>query len=123
MNTKVNTAPIEGAPPTVHPRFLMPTQLVFNVVIAVLGAIIGMELITRVGITPNTSIIGALVAILLSYIPLKLFSRFKSLDSQTLVQTSISGATFSAASGDSIPDGRKRYADPYADRCRVCGHY
>lgn len=103
MNTKVNTAPIEGAPPTVHPRFLMPTQLVFNVVIAVLGAIIGMELITRVGITPNTSIIGALVAILLSYIPLKLFSRFKSLDSQTLVQTSISGATFSAANGLLLP--------------------
>lgn len=103
MNTKVNAAPSEGAPPTAHPKFMMPTQLVFNVVIAVLGAIIGMELITRVGITPNTSIIGALVAILLSYIPLKLFSRFKSLESQTLVQTSISGATFSAANGLLLP--------------------
>ncbi|MBF9002815.1 OPT/YSL family transporter [Vibrio sp. NFV-1] len=81
----------------------MPSQLIFNVVIAVLGAIIGMELITRVGITPNTSIIGALIAILLSYLPLKAFRRLKSLESQTLVQTSISGATFSAANGLLLP--------------------
>ncbi|WP_202436372.1 OPT/YSL family transporter [Vibrio eleionomae] len=93
----------QGGPPAAHPKFFMPSQLIFNVVIAVLGAIIGMELITRVGITPNTSIIGALIAILLSYLPLKAFRRLKSLESQTLVQTSISGATFSAANGLLLP--------------------
>ncbi|WP_036824709.1 OPT/YSL family transporter, partial [Photobacterium sanctipauli] len=66
-------------------------------------AIIGLELITRVGITPNTSIIGALVAIIISYIPIKIFNRFKRLENQTLVQTSISGATFSAANGLLLP--------------------
>ncbi len=86
-----------------HPRFFAPGQMVVNVIVCVLGAIIGMELITRVGITPNTSIIGALIAILLSYIPLRLFRRYRSLESQTLVQTTISGATFSAANGLLLP--------------------
>ncbi|MFM2478869.1 OPT/YSL family transporter [Celerinatantimonas sp. MCCC 1A17872] len=93
----------QDSPPKKHPKFFMPAQLIFNAAMAVLGAIIGMELITRVGITPNTSIIGALIAILLSYIPLKLFRRFKGLESQTLIQTSISGATFSAANGLLLP--------------------
>lgn len=86
-----------------HPRFFSPGQMVVNVIVCVLGAIIGMELITRVGITPNTSIIGALIAILLSYIPLQLFRRYRSLERQTLVQTTISGATFSAANGLLLP--------------------
>lgn len=86
-----------------HPRFFAPGQMVVNVIVCVLGAIIGMELITRVGITPNTSIIGALIAILLSYIPLQLFRRYRSLERQTLVQTTISGATFSAANGLLLP--------------------
>ncbi|MFM2481891.1 OPT/YSL family transporter [Celerinatantimonas sp. YJH-8] len=86
-----------------HPKFFMPSQLIFNTLMAALGAIIGMELITRVGITPNTSIIGALIAILLSYIPIKLFRRFQDLENQTLIQTSISGATFSAANGLLLP--------------------
>lgn len=86
-----------------HPRFFSPGQMVVNVIVCVLGAIIGMELITRVGITPNTSIIGALIAILLSYVPLRLFRRYRSLESQILVQTTISGATFSAANGLLLP--------------------
>lgn len=86
-----------------HPRFFSPGQMVVNIIVCVLGAIIGMELITRVGITPNTSIIGALIAILLSYIPLQLFRRYRSLERQTLVQTTISGATFSAANGLLLP--------------------
>ncbi|WP_311945986.1 OPT/YSL family transporter [Halomonas piscis] len=77
--------------------------MVVNIIVSVLGAIIGMELITRVGITPNTSIIGAMVAILLSYIPMRLFRSYRSLERQTLVQTAISGATFSAANGLLLP--------------------
>lgn len=102
MQTPAKNSPENQGPPP-HPKFFMPSQLIFNTVMAALGAVIGMELITRVGITPNTSIIGALIAILLSYIPLKLFRRFKGLESQTLIQTSISGATFSAANGLLLP--------------------
>jgi len=86
-----------------HPKFFNPSRLIVNVVVCVIGAIIGLELLTRVGVTPNTSIIGALIAILLSYIPLKLFSNYKDLHNQTLLQTSISGATFSAANGLLVP--------------------
>jgi uncharacterized oligopeptide transporter (OPT) family protein len=86
-----------------HPRFFNPSRLFINLFVCVLGAVIGLELITRVGVTPNTSIIGALVAILLANIPLKMFSKYKSLDNQTLLQTSISGATFSAANGLLVP--------------------
>lgn len=96
----------QSPPPANHkafPKFFMPTQIIFNLLIAILGSIIGLELITRVGITPNTSIIGALIAILLSYVPLRLFRRFKNVDDQTIVQTSISSATFSAANGLLLP--------------------
>ncbi len=102
MNTQASSSKKSG-PPMAHPKFFMPSQLIFNIVIATLGAIIGMELITRVGITPNTSIIGALIAILLSYLPMKVFQRFQSMETQTLIQTSISGATFSAANGLLLP--------------------
>lgn len=106
MNDTVSSATADSEVPRKphrHPRFFSPGQMVTNVVVCVLGAIIGLELITRVGITPNTSIIGALIAILLSYIPLRLFRSYRSLERQTLVQTTISGATFSAANGLLLP--------------------
>ncbi|MUK68922.1 OPT/YSL family transporter [Aliivibrio fischeri] len=96
MTSKVNSKGL-------HPKFFVTSQLIFNVLIACLGAIIGLELVTRIGITPNTSIIGALVAIIISYIPFKCLSRFKRLENQTLVQTTISGASFSAANGLLLP--------------------
>ncbi|MGF1680005.1 OPT/YSL family transporter [Photobacterium minamisatsumaniensis] len=103
MKTNVYNPDEVVTSPDAHPKFFVASQMLFNVFIASLGAIIGLELITRVGITPNTSIIGALVAIIISYIPIKLFSKFKRLENQTLVQTSISGATFSAANGLLLP--------------------
>lgn len=103
-STSPATSDTGGAGETrAHPRFFTPSQMVVNVTVCVLGAIIGMELITHVGITPNTSIIGALIAILLSYIPLRLFRSYRSLERQSLVQTTISGATFSAANGLLLP--------------------
>ena len=41
-----------------HPLALSPAILILNIILAVLGAIIGMELIVRVGISTNTSIVG-----------------------------------------------------------------
>jgi uncharacterized oligopeptide transporter (OPT) family protein len=88
-----------------HPQTLQWSNLLFAVIISSVGAIVGLELVTRVGITPNTSIVGALIAILVAQIPMKLFRNYKDINSQNLMQTSISGATFSAANGLILPMG------------------
>lgn len=88
-----------------HPSALHPGILTLNIIVSVLGAIIGMELITRLGISTNTSIVGALFAILIARIPINLFKSFRDINSQNLVQTAISGATFSAANGLMLPIG------------------
>lgn len=81
------------------------TFILFSIIIAVFGAIIGMQLITTLGITPNTSIIGALIAMLIARIPLQMFNKYRSLENQNLVQTTISAATFGAANSLLIPIG------------------
>lgn len=88
-----------------HPSIFQPVTLIFNICTAILGAIIGMQLITTLGISPNTSIIGALLAMVIARIPLKFFTKYRSLHEQNLVQTSISSATFSAANSLMIPIG------------------
>ena len=77
-----------------HPKALAPHILILNIVMSVLGAIIGLELIVRTGVAPNTSIVGALFAIILSRIPLAFLRKYRSIHSQNMIQTSISGATF-----------------------------
>lgn len=52
-----------------HPRVFSPHILILNIVMSTLGAIIGLELIVRTGVAPNTSIVGALFAIIISRIP------------------------------------------------------
>lgn len=89
----------------VHPKALSGSILVLNVIMGVLGAIIGLELIVRTGVTPNTSIVGALFAIILSRIPISLLKKYRSVHAQNLVQTSISGATFAAANCLILPIG------------------
>ncbi len=88
-----------------HPSIFAPASLLFGVLFAVLGAIIGLELITRVGITPNSSIIAVVAAIALSRIPLPPLRRFRNLAEQNLAQTLISGATFGGANGILLPAG------------------
>jgi len=92
-------------PASEHPKALNPRILILNLILSALGAIIGMELIVRTGVTANTSIVGALFAIILSRIPLKMFKGFRSVHEQNLVQTAISGATFSAANTLILPIG------------------
>ncbi|ATZ10826.1 OPT/YSL family transporter [Erwinia amylovora] len=77
--------------------------LVMLLVLSVLGAIIGVQLLTTLGVTPNTSIIGALLAMLLARIPLQAFRRYRSVDTQNLAQTAISAATFGAANSLLMP--------------------
>ncbi|USG68533.1 OPT/YSL family transporter [Brevibacillus ruminantium] len=88
-----------------HPSIFEPFALILNIVTAVIGAVIGMQLVTSLGITPNTAIIGALIAMLIARLPIAIFSKYKSIHRQNLVQTSISSATFGAANSLLIPIG------------------
>jgi uncharacterized oligopeptide transporter (OPT) family protein len=88
-----------------HPSIFEPFALVLNIVTGVIGAIIGMQIVTTLGVTPNTAIIGALVAMLIARIPMAIFKKYRSIHRQNLVQTSISSATFGAANSLLIPIG------------------
>ena len=88
-----------------HPRALEPGVLVMTVLLSVIGAIIGLQTLTTLGITPNTAIIGVLFAIVVSRIPLPIFNRFRSVHRQNLVQSNISSATFGAANSLLLPIG------------------
>ena len=92
-------------PASEHPKAWDPRVLILAIPLCLVGAIIGMELIVRTGVTPNTSIIGALFAILLSRIPIEIFRKYRSIHRQNLLQTSISAATFSAANCMILPIG------------------
>lgn len=70
---------------------------VLGMVLSVLSAIICMQIIGKVGVTPNTSLIGAIVAMVVARIPIKSFMKFRSLERQNLIQTTVSAAGFSAA--------------------------
>lgn len=53
------------------------------IALSVAGAIIGVQLITTIGVTPNTSIIGALFAMLLARIPYRRFAAIVRLKFKT----------------------------------------
>jgi uncharacterized oligopeptide transporter (OPT) family protein len=80
-----------------HPRAFEPVTVVVTVVLSVLGAVIGLALITTVGIAPNTSVIGALIAMLIGRVGFAALSRMRDPHRQNLVQSSVSGSTFAAA--------------------------
>src|SRR5918999_1988046 len=95
----------EDAVPGRHPKVTEPFTLILIVVLSIFGAIVGLQLITTLGITANTSIIGALVAMAVARVPLALFRTFRSVHRQNLQQTAISGATFGAANALLLPIG------------------
>ena len=80
-----------------HPRAFEPTVLVVTVVLSVVGAVIGMHLITTLGISANTSVIGALVAMIIGRVNVAGLRRMRSVHRQNLVQSAVSGSTFAAA--------------------------
>jgi uncharacterized oligopeptide transporter (OPT) family protein len=88
-----------------HPSTFFPATFALLIVLAIFGAIIGIQLILQLGVTPNTSIIGALVAMILARIPLTLFVRYRSVHVQNLAQSNISAATFGAANSLLVPIG------------------
>ncbi|MEX3978285.1 OPT/YSL family transporter [Paraburkholderia sp. EG287A] len=71
--------------------------------LSVIGAIIGIELLVKVGVTPNTSIVGALAAMICARVPLRFFRAYRSVHVQNLAQSAISAATFGAANSLLLP--------------------
>jgi uncharacterized oligopeptide transporter (OPT) family protein len=88
-----------------HPKLFEPGTLILVLILSVFGAIIGLQLLTSLGVTPNTSMVGALVAIGLARIPMSLFRRYRSIHVQNLAQSAISAATFGAANSLLLPIG------------------
>src|SRR3954469_1285057 len=106
----LSRAPAGGALPSTaaelqHPSTFAPATLIFLIVLCIFGAVIGVQLILQLGITPNTSIIGALVAMLLARVPGAIFARYRSIHVQNLAQSAISAATFGAANSLLLPIG------------------
>jgi uncharacterized oligopeptide transporter (OPT) family protein len=88
-----------------HPRALAPSNLILTVLLSVFGAVVGIQILVSLGVTPSTSQIGALAAMSLARIPLRAFRGFRSIHVQNLAQTSISSATFGAANSLLLPIG------------------
>lgn len=86
-----------------HPKTFEPSMLLVLLVVSILGAVIGMQILTSLGVTPNTAIIGVLVAIAISRIPIAAMRKFRSIHRQNLVQSNISTATFVAANSLLLP--------------------
>lgn len=88
-----------------HPKALAPGNLLLTLALGVLGAMVGIQMLATLGITPNTSLIGALAAMALARVPLRMFRGYRSIHAQNLAQTSISAATFGAANCLFLPIG------------------
>jgi len=89
--------------PQFHPQALSSGNLVLLALLSVFGAVIGIQLLVTLGVTPNTSIIGALVAMILARVPLQMMSGYRSIHFQNLAQSAISSATFGAANSLLLP--------------------
>ncbi|GAA4213522.1 OPT/YSL family transporter [Actinocatenispora rupis] len=101
VQTPLKGADLKG--PDSHPRAFEPVVLILTVVLSVVGAFIGLHLVTTLGITANTAVIGALVAMLVGRIPLNKLREMRSIHRQNLVQSAVSGATFAAANSLLVP--------------------
>ena len=88
-----------------HPRFFSPASLLLITPLCVLGSVVGMQVLVRLGVTTNTSLIGALAAMGLGRVPIAALSRYRSIHVQNLAQSAISASTFGAANSLLLPIG------------------
>jgi uncharacterized oligopeptide transporter (OPT) family protein len=102
-SVRLSTAARPGA--RRHPRFFNLASLALITPLCVVGAVIGVQLIVTLGITANTSLIGALAGMMLARIPLVAFARYRSIHMQNLAQSAISAATFGAGNALMLPLG------------------
>lgn len=93
MNQKQPTAHVEKK----RISSFEPQTLALGVVLAIFAAAICMQIIGRIGTTPNTSLIGAIFAMIFARIPLEIMRSFRSLQRQNYIQTIVSGAGFAAS--------------------------
>jgi uncharacterized oligopeptide transporter (OPT) family protein len=91
--------------PRRHPAFFSLASVALITPLCVVGAIIGAQLIVTLGITTNTSLIGALAAMALARVPTAIFARYRSIHMQNLAQSAISAATFGAGNALLLPIG------------------
>jgi len=97
--------PRTGARSPTHPRFFEPAVFLLIAPLCVVGAVIGVQLIVTLGITANTSLIGALAGMALARVPLAAFARYRSIHVQNLAQSAISASTFGAGNSLMLPIG------------------
>ncbi len=103
--SEIASAPRADASTAAHPRFFEPASFLLIAPLCVVGAIIGVQLIVTLGITANTSLIGALAGMVLARVPLAAFARYRSIHVQNLAQSAISAATFGAGNSLMLPIG------------------
>ena len=94
---------IETPPLQQHTKVWDPATLVLLVILCVFGAIIGVQLLVSLGVTPNTAIIGAMAALIVARVPLKFFGHYRAGHGQNLAQSATSAATFGAANSLLLP--------------------
>jgi uncharacterized oligopeptide transporter (OPT) family protein len=94
-----------GTRPATHPRFFELATFLLIAPLCIIGAIIGVQLIVTLGITANTSLIGALAGMALARVPVAAFARYRSIHVQNLAQSAISAATFGAGNSLMLPIG------------------
>ncbi|WP_309131272.1 hypothetical protein [Brevibacterium sp.] len=80
-----------------HPRTFEPLTLILLIVLCVGGSLIGLRLITTLGISANTSVIGALVAMVIGRLSILGFQKMRNVHRQNLAQSAISASTFAAS--------------------------
>ncbi len=107
MSNATTAQPVSASRPGTrqHPRFASFASVALIAPLCVVGAVIGVQLIVTLGITANTSLIGALAGMLLARIPLAAFARYRSVHVQNLAQSAISAATFGAGNALMLPLG------------------
>ncbi|WP_321798677.1 OPT/YSL family transporter [Burkholderia sp. BCC1988] len=103
MSSVGKSMPDDELSQEVHPGTFTFSNAILLVVLSIVGAIIGIEVVTSLGVTPITSIVGALVAMVLGRVPLRLFAGYRSIHVQNLAQSAISAATFGAANSLLLP--------------------
>lgn len=102
-----------------HPKVFEPATFCLLVVLAIFGAIIGVQLLVSLGVTPNTAIIGAMAAMIVARVPLKFFGHYRSIHVQNLAQSTTSAATF----GGNLRRGKLAFAaDRHPVPLRTPGH-
>src|SRR5580692_9757328 len=103
------SAIVEEIPTTetsrIHPAFFSVGSILLIAPLCVVGSIIGTQLIVTLGITTNTSLIGALAGMALARVPLLAFARYRSIHMQNLAQSAISASTFGAGNAMLLPIG------------------